>query len=65
MDLSGYAGLIEFVLVISFVLGWGILELLGLWMDKKRVAEKAQREAAPCPDARSRPSAESAGHSER
>ena len=40
MDFSNYAGLIEFILVISFALGWGVLELLGLRMDKKRELKK-------------------------
>jgi len=41
MDFSNYAGLIEFFVVIAFAIGWGILELVGLRMDRKRDAEKA------------------------
>lgn len=40
MDWSGYGGLIEFSVVVAFALGWGILELLGLRLDKKREEEK-------------------------
>jgi hypothetical protein len=40
MDFTRYAGLIEFCLVISFVLGWAVLELVGLRLDKKREMEK-------------------------
>jgi len=65
MDFSSYAGLIEFFLVISFVLGWGVLELLGLRMDKRREAAKARREADALVDAGPDPSAESARHPER
>ena len=65
MDFSDYAGLIEFFLVISFVLGWGILELVGLRMDKRREAEKVRRDAGAPADTGPRPSSESARHTER
>ncbi len=34
--MDGYGGLIEFSLAIAFVLGWCVLELVGLRLDKKR-----------------------------
>ena len=65
MDFSSYAGLIEFFLVISFALGWGVLELLGLRMDKKREIEKKRlhENAAATSDPAS-PSSPRAGHPE-
>lgn len=39
--MNGWGGLIELVLVLCFVLGWGVLELRGLRLDKK-AADKAR-----------------------
>jgi hypothetical protein len=33
-------GLIEMFVVLAFVLGWGILELVTLGIDKRRAAER-------------------------
>ena len=42
---SSWIGLIELGVVVAFALGWGVLELLGLRMDKRR-REAAAREGA-------------------
>jgi hypothetical protein len=42
---SGWIGLIELGVVLAFVLGWGVLELVGLRMDKRR-REAAEREGS-------------------
>lgn len=46
MNLSGGLGLIEMGVVLLFGLGWGILELVGLRLDRKR---KAQRDSLQDP----------------
>lgn len=43
--MSGWLGLIELGVVLVFVLGWGVLELVGLRMDRRR-REEAERAAA-------------------
>jgi hypothetical protein len=50
---DSYLGLIELFVVFAFVIGWGILELVGLRLDRKR-----QQNQPP-------PSAESPRHPER
>jgi uncharacterized membrane protein len=57
MDTSILA-LMEFFIVIAFVLGWAVLEIVGLRLDKAREREKedeekrrASAEAAPPRDA--------------
>ena len=44
--MTGYMGAIEFAVVLSFVLGWGVLELLGKQLDKKREADKKRTEGS-------------------
>jgi hypothetical protein len=61
MDWSRYGGLIELTVVLAFALGWGVLELLGLRLDKKREREK-QRQAAETAD---KESSQGSGHAER
>lgn len=43
--MSSWLGLIELGVVLAFVLGWGVLELVGLRMDRRR-REEAERVAA-------------------
>lgn len=45
---SSYLALIEFFVVAAFVVGWGVLEIVGLRLDKKREREKreASRDAS-------------------
>jgi hypothetical protein len=44
--MGSYGGLIELLVVFGFVLGWGVLELVGLRLDKKRAREQGKREQA-------------------
>jgi hypothetical protein len=37
---------LELFIVLGFALGWGILELVGLRLDRKRAEEKARAAAA-------------------
>jgi hypothetical protein len=39
-------GFMEMFVVFAFALGWGILELVSLRLDRKRAAEQRQSEAA-------------------
>ncbi len=55
MDFSGYGGLIELGLVFSVAIGWGVLELVCLRLDRKRREERAAADG---------PSAERARHPE-
>ena len=59
MDLGGYAGLIELGLVFSVAIGWGVLELVGLRLDRRR-REERQRAAQDGPP----PSAQRPRHPE-
>lgn len=43
MDSSALA-LMEFFIVVAFVLGWAVLELVGLRLDKAREREKKEEE---------------------
>jgi hypothetical protein len=43
MNSSGMLGFMELFIVLAFALGWAILELVTLRMDKRR-QERAQRE---------------------
>ena len=46
--MDSWGGLIELVLVAGVVLGWGVLELVGLRLDKKRRERQASdKEDAP------------------
>lgn len=44
-----WAGLIEMGVVFLFAMGWGVLELYTLHLDKKKAREKAEREAQQPP----------------
>ena len=46
--MDGYLGFIEFFVVTLFVMAWGVLELVGRRLDRKREAErnKEQKPAA-------------------
>lgn len=46
-----WLGLIEMLVVLLFGVGWGILELVGLRLDRKKreAAERAAREAGEPP----------------
>ena len=43
---SSYLAFIEFFIVIAFVLGWAVLELVGLRLDRKRREEDEAKAAA-------------------
>ena len=46
--MDDYLGFIEFFVVAMFVMAWGVLELLGRRLDKKKEAERAkERDANP------------------
>jgi hypothetical protein len=45
----GGVGLIEMFVVLSFALGWGLLELYTLRLDKRRAAEAERAAAADKP----------------
>ena len=62
----------ELFVVFAFAVGWGVLELVTLRLDRKRAAEKAAREAAETEAASELPSGlpgggspSPAGHAER
>ena len=43
-----YLGLVEFFFVALFVMAWGVLELVGRRLDRKKEAERAkQQDATP------------------
>ena len=69
MDSSNILGFIELFVVFGFVLGWGILELLGLRLDKKREVERQRAATAAAAAADSEPhrpvSAEGTRHPKR
>lgn len=44
--MNGWGGLIELVLVFAFVLGWGVLELRGVRLDKRKADAAAKKAAA-------------------
>jgi hypothetical protein len=44
-----WMGLMEMFVVLAFMLGWGVLELYTLRLDKKRRAQR-ERDAAAPPD---------------
>ena len=41
--MDDYLGFIEFFVVAMFVLAWGVLELLGKRLDRKKAAEQARQ----------------------
>jgi hypothetical protein len=40
--MHGWLGLIELLVVLLFALGWGILELVGLRLDRERASSTDQ-----------------------
>lgn len=40
--MDGYLGFIEFFVVALFAMAWGVLELVGRRLDKKKEAERAR-----------------------
>jgi hypothetical protein len=40
--MDGYIGFIEFFVVALFAMAWGVLELLGRRLDRKKEAERAR-----------------------
>lgn len=42
--MDSYLGGIEFFVVAMFVMAWGILELVGRRLDKKKEAERAKQQ---------------------
>ena len=45
--MDDYLGFIEFFVVAMFVMAWGVLELVGKRLDKKKEAERAKQEMPP------------------
>jgi hypothetical protein len=43
---SRWVSLLELLVVLSFVLGWGVLELVALGLDWRRAEERAKQAAA-------------------
>ncbi len=42
--LDSYLGFIEFFVVALFAMAWGVLELVGRRLDKKKEAERARKQ---------------------
>ena len=42
--MENWMGLIEFFVVAMFAMAWGMLELLGRHLDKKKAAEQAKEQ---------------------
>jgi hypothetical protein len=51
MDRSPWLGFIEMGVVLMFGVAWGILELVGLRLDRKRKQERERNETAGHPPA--------------
>jgi hypothetical protein len=47
--MDGYLGFIEFFVVILFAMAWGVLELVGRRLDKKKEAERAKEKNSTPP----------------
>ena len=48
--MDGYLGFIEFFVVAMFVMSWGVLELVGRRLDRKKEAERAKEQnSTPLP----------------
>jgi hypothetical protein len=45
--MDDYLGFIEFFVAAMFVMAWGVLELVGKRLDKKKEAERAKQDATP------------------
>jgi hypothetical protein len=62
--MESFGGLIELLVVFGFALGWGVLELLGHYLNRQSVAApQGADDAVRCKSVQSSP--ESAGHPER
>ena len=42
--MDGYLGFIEFFVVALFAMAWGVLELVGRRLDRKREAERTEEQ---------------------
>jgi hypothetical protein len=42
---NGLLGFMEMFIVFAFVLGWGVLELVSMRLDRKRAAEQQKTDA--------------------
>jgi hypothetical protein len=42
--MDGYLGFIEFFVVALFAMAWGVLELVGRRLDRKRQAERTKEQ---------------------
>jgi hypothetical protein len=49
MDSSPWLGFIEMGVVLLFALGWGIMELVGIRLDRKRGEERERRTTSEDP----------------
>jgi hypothetical protein len=49
MDSSPWLGFIEMGVILMFALGWGIMELVGLRLDRKRKEEQERSKASEHP----------------
>jgi hypothetical protein len=48
---NGFLAFMEMFIILAFALGWGVLELVTLRLDRKRKAEREQSDAeAETPD---------------
>jgi hypothetical protein len=48
--MDDYLGFVEFFVVALFAMAWGVLELVGRRLDKKKDAERAkQQDTTPSP----------------
>jgi hypothetical protein len=45
--MDGYLGFIEFFTVALFAMAWGVLELVGRRLDRKKEAERARQDSNP------------------
>jgi hypothetical protein len=41
-----YLGLVEFLFVVLFIMAWGVLEMVGRRLDRKKEAERAKQQDA-------------------
>ena len=47
--MDNYLGFVEFFVVALFAMAWGVLELVGKRLDRKKEAERAKQESATPP----------------
>jgi hypothetical protein len=43
--MDGYLGFIEFFVIALFAMAWGVLELVGRRLDRKKEAERAREQS--------------------